>query len=101
MTGQPNRAFHRFFSHNIFIFLFLMTMIPAFPRMSPAGDKSDSPILTQAWPEADRMFHSDPLWLGGDGAGSVDLGGGRVLWLFGDSFVTDQPGTNRQDADFI
>src|SRR5215467_7748298 len=39
------------------------------------------------WPEADCIFRSDPRWLGADAAFSVDLGQGRVLWLFGDSFV--------------
>jgi len=40
-----------------------------------------------AWPEADRLFHSYPRWLGADAAYSFDLGNQRVLWLFGDSFV--------------
>jgi len=46
-------------------------------------------VLTDArdWPEADTLFRRDPKWMGGDGAYSVDLGQGRVLWLFGDSFV--------------
>jgi hypothetical protein len=49
------------------------------------------------WPEVDRLFHSDPRWLGGDAAFSVDLGLGRVLWLFGDSFVASKSGqTPRQ-----
>src|SRR4051812_14302392 len=26
-----------------------------------------------SWPEADRLFHQDPLWLGADGAYSIDL----------------------------
>jgi hypothetical protein len=39
------------------------------------------------WPEADRIFHGDARWIGGDGAYTVDLGGDRVLWLFGDSFI--------------
>ena len=41
----------------------------------------------EPWPEADRLFHADPRWLGADAAFSVDLGGDRVLWLFGDTFV--------------
>lgn len=50
------------------------------------------------WPAADRLFHSDPRWRGGDDAYSIDLGGGRVLWLFGDSFIADQPGHTRRDS---
>jgi hypothetical protein len=41
----------------------------------------------ELWPAADRIFHRDARWIGGDGAYTVDLGGDRVLWLFGDSFV--------------
>ncbi|MFH1138502.1 MAG: DUF4185 domain-containing protein [Pseudomonadota bacterium] len=44
------------------------------------------------------VFRSDKNWLGGDGASSVDLGKGRVLWLFGDSFVASRPGAGRKDA---
>ena len=50
------------------------------------------------WPEADRLFHSDPRWLGADAAYSVDLGRGRVLWLFGDSFVARKPGGARRQS---
>jgi hypothetical protein len=50
------------------------------------------------WPEADRLFHSDPRWLGADAAFSVDLGRGRVLWLFGDSFVASRPGQTRRES---
>lgn len=46
----------------------------------------------EPWPEADRLFRSDPRWRGGDGASSVDLGGERVLWLFADSFVAAAEG---------
>ena len=47
------------------------------------------------WPEADSLFRSDPLWLGADAAFSVDLGRGRVLWLFGDSFVASKSAETR------
>src|SRR5262245_25248473 len=45
------------------------------------------PIRAEAWPEADALFRQDPRWLGADAALTVDLGGDRVLWLFGDTFV--------------
>jgi hypothetical protein len=54
-----------------------------------------------AWPEADKLFHSDPRWLGADGAYSIDLGHGRVLWMFSDSFVTRKPGDVRWHAAFV
>jgi len=40
-----------------------------------------------AFVEADRLFHQDPRWLGGDGALSIRLSDNRILWLFGDSFI--------------
>lgn len=50
----------------------------------------------EQWPEADALFRRDPDWLGGDDAYSIDLGGGRVAWFFGDSFVEPStPGERR------
>jgi hypothetical protein len=40
-----------------------------------------------AWHEADGLFHGDPHWLGADVASTVDLGDGRILWLFGDTWI--------------
>jgi hypothetical protein len=34
-----------------------------------------------------RVFAARDVWSGGDIGASVDLGDGRVLWLFGDTFV--------------
>lgn len=55
----------------------------------------------QPWPEADRLFQRDASWIGGDGASSVDLGNGRVLWLFADSIVCVTPGCSRSSAELI
>ena len=53
-------------------------------------------ITLEPWPEADALFHRDANWLGGDDAGSIDLGDGRVAWFFGDSFVAPKsPGERR------
>jgi hypothetical protein len=50
-------------------------------------------ITAVQWPEADVLFKRDSRWRGADAANSIDLGGGRVLWTFGDTFVDvgDQP----------
>jgi hypothetical protein len=55
----------------------------------------------QPWPEADALFHQDPRWLGADVAYSVDLGGGRVLWLFGDTFVATSAADVRSQATMV
>ncbi len=34
-----------------------------------------------------QLFHRDLHWLGADVASSVDLGSGRTLWLFGDTWI--------------
>jgi len=34
----------------------------------------------------------DPRWLGADGAISVDMGEGAILWLFGDTWLEPEPG---------
>lgn len=47
------------------------------------------------WPAADHLFRQDPRWRGADDAYSVDLGNGRVAWLFADTFVSDPPQHNR------
>jgi hypothetical protein len=63
------------------------TAAPALPSAS-AEDPSSDLIQVDPWPEADALFRSDPRWLGSDGAYSIDLGQGRVLWLFGDTFIS-------------
>ena len=42
---------------------------------------------SSAWDDADRLFHRDPHWLGADVASTVQLGDGRILWLFGDTWI--------------
>ena len=62
------------------------------PRLAPTA---------QPWPEADALFHRDPRWLGADGASSVDLGAGRVLWLFDDTFVATCASGDRSQATMV
>lgn len=78
----------------------LLGIVLSLAILSPVGtfaagvDQGSSSWRIEAtrWVEAEKIFRSDPHWLGGDGATSVDLGAGRVLWLFGDSFI-DLSGT--------
>lgn len=55
----------------------------------------------ESWPEADGLFRQDPRWLGSDAAYSVDLGGDRTLWLFGDTFVATSPANVRTAAALV
>lgn len=54
-----------------------------------------------AWPDADRLFRRDPNWVGGDAASTVDLGGGRVLWLFGDTWIDPSGQRTRNGARMV
>jgi hypothetical protein len=53
------------------------------------------------WPEADALFHQDPRWLGADAAYSVPLNDGRILWLFGDTFVAKTAAHVRSESRMV
>ncbi|MDI1448484.1 hypothetical protein [Polyangium sp. 6x1] len=65
------------------------------------GESPAVEATATAWPEADALFHADPRWLGGDDAYAVDLGGGRVLWLFGDSFIATSDARVRRESRLV
>lgn len=89
-----------------FVLQLAVVVVSAFllPGSLQASHDNTSPLgrlTATAWPEADRLFRSNPLWLGGDVAYSVDLGNERVLWLFGDSFIATAPGQKRRQSTFV
>lgn len=55
----------------------------------------------QAWPAGSELFQSSDRWLGGDGATTVELPDGRILWLFGDSLVAPDGQRSRENAFFL
>lgn len=55
----------------------------------------------RAFPEAERLFHQDPRWLGGDGALSIRLSDNRILWLFGDTFVATSIARERSESKLV
>lgn len=57
---------------------------------SRAGAKVEYSVKDK--PELSALFRSDKIWDGGDGAMSNQLSRGKILWLFGDSFIK-KPGT--------
>ncbi len=67
-------------------------MVPCLGLIACAGRDAVPPpcpprFEATAWEAADLLFRRDSFWVGGDGAYSVDLGTGQVLWLFGDSWI--------------
>ena len=59
---------------------------------------SSDTIQAEPWLEADALFCSNPKWLGGDDAYSIDLGNERILWLFGDSFIATSDNNIRNES---
>jgi hypothetical protein len=89
----------------LFLFAAQMLSLLLWPAGLAAGEAGQGTISyqieAQRWIEAEKIFRSDSHWLGGDGATSIDLGNGRVLWLFGDSFI-DLAGTgSRRASDLV
>lgn len=58
-------------------------------------------LSLEPWPEAETLFRDDPRWRGGDDAYSLPLGGGRHLWLFGDTFLVPNGDGDRTTASFV
>jgi hypothetical protein len=84
------------------IFAILLCLISCGLKTPPYNlERTTFTISGEPWPEADRLFKGDDHWLGGDGASSIDLGEGRVLWLFGDSFINQASSGDRRDAAII
>lgn len=47
------------------------------------------------------IFTHDSIWRGADGAASIDLKNGKVLWLFSDTFIDTQAKKQRKHATMI
>jgi hypothetical protein len=59
------------------------------------------PPVAASWPEADSLFRKDRSWVGSDDAYSVDLGHGRIAWLFADTLVDTSAKHERHGSAFI
>ena len=92
----------RVIAAGLVFFLALPAVLPA-GRCADITDRTSLPprIAVEPWPAGEAVFHSDPRWLGGDGATSVDLGDGRILWLFGDSFVDPSGSGKRRSSSLV
>ena len=91
---RPSSLIGRCLSQTLPLLTLLLIHVPAIAQEWPRA-------TAKPWPEADRLFRSDPRWKGGDGAGSVYLGNDRILWLFGDSFVSSQPASQRRGTTMV
>lgn len=51
--------------------------------------------VERAAEQDNTFFKKDKYWRGADGAATVDLGNGRILWLFSDTFI-DRKGNGKR-----
>lgn len=67
--------------------IFILLLLPSVKVTCQPFDTGRYSIKVEISGEANKFFTNDPLWRGADGAASVDMGNGKVLWLFSDSFT--------------
>jgi hypothetical protein len=67
---------------------FALTILSATGVTRPLAD--EPPRLTRVMPDPEwnAIFDCTDGWTGADCAGSVDLGDGRTLWMFGDTWIS-------------
>ena len=69
--------------------------------MGQVFDTATYHIKVETSQEANQFFRKDPIWLGADGAASIDLGNDRILWLFSDSFICKDSSASRKKSTII
>lgn len=58
-------------------------------------------ITVSSTGKTNSFFRNDKAWRGADGAATVDLGNGRVLWLFSDGFIASDSSGSRKNSKMI
>lgn len=51
--------------------------------------------------ETNKFFTNNFFWRGADGASSVDLENGKLLWLFSDSFISNDSSGSRKNSEIV
>ncbi len=69
------------------VLLALPAVLPACHSPQPAFANEPSVALGTEAPDWDAVFARTAGWTGADAVYSVDLGDGRTLWLFGDTWI--------------
>ncbi|NQT78760.1 MAG: hypothetical protein HQ565_13695 [Bacteroidetes bacterium] len=55
----------------------------------------------EAYEVDNSLFTKDKIWRGADGAASIDLENGKILWLFSDTFIDIQGTGKRSNSKMI
>ena len=76
---------------------FIFFLFP-FIGFSQPFDTARYNIKTDTVPETNNYFTNDLHWRGADGAASVDIGNGKILWLFSDSFICTDSSKSRKKS---
>ena len=86
-------------------FLRLSSLLFLLPGMQEAaGQPIDTlrySVTVNSSPDASSYFTNDHVWRGADGASSIDLGNGKVLWLFSDGFICRDSSGLRKNSRMI
>lgn len=80
--------------------LHIIFLLFANTSMSQPFDTTRFSIKVEVTEEANSFFTRDIFWRGADGASSIDLGNGKILWLFSDSFISRDSSGTRNNAIF-
>lgn len=75
------------------VIIYLLILIPGFLQAQNKDISENGKI--KSFELDNSIFKKDAYWRGADGAATVELSGGRVLWLFSDTFI-DQDGTGKR-----
>jgi RNA polymerase sigma factor (sigma-70 family) len=82
----------------------LAVLLSLFIANSTPGQPLDTTkyhISVTSTGRTNSFFRNDKVWRGADGAASVDLGNGRVLWLFSDGFIAADSSASRKNSKMI
>ena len=82
------------------LYLFTILFISAFALTGQSLDQVQD-ILIEVNEEDNTLFTNDKIWRGADGAASIDLENGNVLWLFSDTFIDTQATGKRINSKLI
>ena len=66
-----------------------------------SGDGVGLKYSVGAYPEAEKIFHSNPGWLGADAALTIPLDKERTLWLFGDTIIATSTSHIRSESRMV
>lgn len=79
-----------------FIVLFMFQISKNGLTQDQIGEKN-----IEVYEEDNLLFTNDKSWRGADGAASIDLGNGKILWLFSDTFIDPQASGKRNNSRMI